>query len=265
MDTELPAYDPLQSAYHRAFRRELYRMLDRLPFPAGGRALDAPCGDGFYATRLAERGEVVALDIDPAYLREAQRESKSATMTVASGDVYALDFPAESFDLIFCGQSLITLDDAPRAIAEFTRVLRPNGVLAVYESDEYHHVLLPWPVGLEVAVHSALHAASRDKYGSGAKLAATRSVFGHLRDAGYRTARRKTFAMDRVAPFRKADRRFLRLHLQFLRKMVAERLTSDQLEKFDAFATSEDEESFLGSGTAEFTCLGALYSGRKGG
>lgn len=261
---DLPNYDPLQRAYHRAFRPELYRMLDRLPFPAGGRALDAPCGDGFYATRLAERGDVVALDNNPAYLIEAQRKAKSETMTVAAGDVYALDFPDESFDLIFCGQSLITLDDAARAVAEFTRVLRP-GVLAIYESDEFHHVLLPWPVGLEVAVHAALHAASVKKYGSGAKLAATRSVLGHLREAGYRKARRKTLAMDRVAPFRPADREFLRLHLQFLRKMVAERLTPEQLTRFDAFAIAEDAESFLGSGTAEFTCVGALYLGRKEG
>ena len=58
--------DATQSAFHVAFRAELYAILDALPVPRRGRLLDVPCGDGFYSRRLAER-----LDADTRAMFEA--------------------------------------------------------------------------------------------------------------------------------------------------------------------------------------------------
>ena len=53
--TTLPAYHETQSAFHEAFRPELYRCLDALPLLPSSRVLDVPCGDGFYAARALEQ------------------------------------------------------------------------------------------------------------------------------------------------------------------------------------------------------------------
>ena len=53
---------------------------------------------------------------------------------------------------------------------------RPHGVVAVLESDALHHLLLPWPIELEVAVQQALEEASLARYGNRGRLSPARQV-----------------------------------------------------------------------------------------
>lgn len=53
--------------------RDLKRIFDRFGVPEGGRILDAPCGIGRHATRLARMGyRTLGLDLAPAYVERAQ-------------------------------------------------------------------------------------------------------------------------------------------------------------------------------------------------
>ncbi|MHC5652654.1 ArsR/SmtB family transcription factor [Stappia sp.] len=52
---------------------------------------------------------------------------------VRQGDIYALNVPSESFDLITLHQVLHFLDDPGRAIQEAARVLRPGGRLLIVD------------------------------------------------------------------------------------------------------------------------------------
>ena len=56
-------------------------------------------------------------------------------MEFAVGDVYALDVPDASFDVVHAHQVLQHLTDPVAAVGEAARVLRPDGVLAVRDSD----------------------------------------------------------------------------------------------------------------------------------
>ncbi len=73
---KLPSYATMMADYHRAFAPELKAMIDTLPIDRGERVLDFACGDGCYAQWLARRvgpaGQVLALDISPAFLDLAQ-------------------------------------------------------------------------------------------------------------------------------------------------------------------------------------------------
>jgi hypothetical protein len=71
-----------------------------------------------------------------------------------------------------------------RALRELGRVVRPGGQVAVLETDEYHHVLLPWPVGLELAVQRAVREESRVRYGTGNKFAQSRRLRAGFLEAG---------------------------------------------------------------------------------
>jgi ubiquinone/menaquinone biosynthesis C-methylase UbiE len=266
--TDAPEYDSYQSAFHTAFRPELYRVVDALPVPAGGCVIDVPCGNGFYTRRLAERmagGRLVAADASDEYLnraREALTDAPPAVeVEVTKADAYRLPFPDGTFDLAWCAQSLISLQPEP-AVRELFRVTRPEGVAVILEADEFHHVLLPWPVALEAALPAAVHAASVNRYGDGAKLAPARRLRGLLRRCGFRSIRRTTHTTERVGPFDPPTAAFLTHHLRFLRSLVAPHLAADLLTTFDRLADPDAPDSFFRSPEVELVCLNVVYVAR---
>lgn len=98
------------------------------------RAADVGCGTGISARGLRRAGaEVIAFDPSPAMVDRARRETEAAGvegLDFRRGAAEALPLEAGSLDLILCAQSFHWFD-APRALAEFHRVLRPGGRLAL--------------------------------------------------------------------------------------------------------------------------------------
>ena len=165
---ELPDYAPMLSAYHDAHATELREMVASLPIHEGSRVLEIACGDGVYSRWIAERvggtGEVVGVDILPAYLevarRGAMREASRHRIRFVAADIARLPFPDDTFDLVWCAQSLYSLPDPVDALRRMTRVVRAGGEVAVLENDSFHHVLLPWPVEVELAIRARSCSAS---------------------------------------------------------------------------------------------------------
>lgn len=275
MPDALPAYEPQLAAFHAAFRRELRRAVRGLPAPPAARVLDVPCGDGFYTAALARHfaaGAVTAADLSPEYLKLARRVVRKATrgrpaaaVKYAEADAYALPFSDTTFDVVWCAQSFITFDNGPKALREMARVARPGGIVAVLESDELHHVVLNWPVGLESSLQKAVADASRAKYGTPAKLCPARRIGRLMREAGLAGVRKITYAADRVAPFHDDVAAFLRYHFASTRTLVAGHLPADELAEFDGFTDPADAEGFFRREDAELTCLNAVYVGTKAG
>jgi ubiquinone/menaquinone biosynthesis C-methylase UbiE len=93
-------------------------------------ALDAGCGTGRHAVRLAERGcTTVGIDLSDAMLREAS--AKAASAHFAGGDLRALPFPDATFDLVVSSLAICHLPEPSSALRELARVLRPGGTLVV--------------------------------------------------------------------------------------------------------------------------------------
>lgn len=112
----------------------LKRLLD---LDEGSEVLDAPCGWGRHSNRLAPRGcRVVGLDNDPVILERA-RQDASGMETVpdyVEGDLRSLPFEDASFDAVFNWRTSFGFFDDEgnrRQLAEFARVLRPGGRLAM--------------------------------------------------------------------------------------------------------------------------------------
>jgi SAM-dependent methyltransferase len=115
---------------------------------AGKRVLDAGCGLGYGIEILssAEAAEVIGLDLNSEAVEEARRRINGAG-TIQQGDIQGLDFGDDSFDLVVCFETIEHVEKAPAALAEFHRVLRPDGVLLLsspnpdaYPSGNEHHV-----------------------------------------------------------------------------------------------------------------------------
>ena len=86
---------------------------------AGKKALDAGCRDGYWSEKLKQKGyEVIAFDLETSY---------PGALTVDANR--RLPFADNEFDLIWCAEVIEHLLDPAFTIAEFKRVLKPDGVL----------------------------------------------------------------------------------------------------------------------------------------
>jgi SAM-dependent methyltransferase len=110
--------------------------------------LDAACGTGYGMAILAQAGcrSVTGIDLDAQAVAEASMVCGSRGKAI-EGDVRELPFADESFDLVVCWETIEHVAEGERVVAEFRRVLRPDGVLLisspnpdVYPAGNEHHV-----------------------------------------------------------------------------------------------------------------------------
>ena len=106
--------------------RLLERWLSELS--ASQRILDLGCGAGSLRAQLAGLN-VTGVDVDPKEL------ARSREFSSACAESHSLPFASRSFDLVICHHSLEHFLDAPGAIREIRRVLKPEGRLFVSVPD----------------------------------------------------------------------------------------------------------------------------------
>jgi len=111
-------------------RRWKARLVDLAAPSAAARALDLASGTGDIAFALAARGAyVVGLDVTKRMIELARGKAAvpSAGPEFLIGDMVALPFASESFDVITTGYGLRNVPDLTAAVDEMLRVLRPGG------------------------------------------------------------------------------------------------------------------------------------------
>lgn len=134
---------------------ETAEIIETLALRSGSRVLDAPCGHGRIANRLAAEGiEVTGVDACELFLEQARRDANALGVTVSytEGDLRALPADGESFDAVLCWFTSFGYfedDDNRRVLAEYHRVLRPGGRLLIetMNRDGFIRVFAPSPQG----------------------------------------------------------------------------------------------------------------------
>jgi ubiquinone/menaquinone biosynthesis C-methylase UbiE len=93
--------------------------------------LDVGCGTGALARDLAREmpGRVVGCDLSRGMLRRAIARAPALAWT--QGDALHLPFRERSFDAVTCTAAFHWFPDQRAALAEFRRVLRPGGCVAL--------------------------------------------------------------------------------------------------------------------------------------
>lgn len=266
----LPKYADRLDALHASLEAEFRAIVQSLPLDPSWRVLDAGCGDGFYATLLAERldaeGELVIYDASPAFLATARERiaagSPSVRVHVARGDVSRLPLPDGTLDLVWCAHSMQSFDHLDRVLRDLRRVLRPGGVLAVLETDNFHQLILPWPARLEAAVLVAEEQALQRRV-SRAGLYFLRVAEQLLSDAGFVEVRRQTHAIDRQAPLDDAFRSYVGDYLEQLYARVKP-LLAESARELAAELLCPDSPRFLANApTFSATSIQGLVLARR--
>lgn len=136
--------------YTMGYSEEFLQLLDRrsaethaaylLPhLKQGDRVLDFGCGPGTITVGLAgavEPGEVHGIDMEESQIAMARSAAEAGghdNTTFHVGDVTALPFEDNSFDVAHCHAVLMHVPDTAAVLSEVKRVLKPGGIVASRE------------------------------------------------------------------------------------------------------------------------------------
>lgn len=113
------------------------RLIERAGLAPGMRALDVACGRGAAlfpaAHAVGATGSVIGVDLSEGMVAATNAEIASRgllNVTAQVMDAEHLAFPDATFDALTCGFALFFMSERD-ALAEFRRVLRPGGTLAI--------------------------------------------------------------------------------------------------------------------------------------
>jgi len=108
-------------------------LLDAAMDTSGAHVLDVATGPGIVAFRAAARGasSVVGVDLAPEMVRLASAAYPSVEFREADAEVADLPLADRSFDAVVSNFGVGHFPRPERALAEFVRVARPGGAVAV--------------------------------------------------------------------------------------------------------------------------------------
>jgi ubiquinone/menaquinone biosynthesis C-methylase UbiE len=117
--------------------------LDAMAVGEASTVLDMGCGTGLVARALARRvgfsGQVTGVDLSPHLVAAAEQlardEGLSGHTSFRTGDVHKLDFAPATFDAVIAHTLLSHVDNVAGVLAELARVLRPGGLLGIFDGD----------------------------------------------------------------------------------------------------------------------------------
>ena len=218
--------------HFEACRPEYEEMLRFVGVPSGAQVLDAGCGSGGYLPLLSELvgpgGSVYALDLAPENVTLVEDRRASGELPrlagVRAGTLTELPYPDGTFDALWCANTIQYLGDAEvdAALAEFGRVVRPGGIVAVKDVDVSLARLYPAdPFLFPHLCEASLQANFDDAHARGSVRG--RELRRWLERSGLLEVRQRTVMIERWAPLRPVERRFFADWLSHLAGLAEER------------------------------------------
>ena len=125
------------------FAKMLQEYLDAMGIDGARRVLDLGCGTGVATRAVAKRygfsGQVLGVDLSPMLVAAAGRiaaeEGCADRVEFRSGDSRKLDLEDGAFDAVIAHTLLSHVDDPRSVLQEMKRLVRPGGMIAVFDGD----------------------------------------------------------------------------------------------------------------------------------
>jgi SAM-dependent methyltransferase len=131
--------------------------------------------------RIVAPGKVTGIDSVGVLEAAVEAVAGVSNVELAAGDVMALDYPDDSFDVVHAHQVLQHLADPVGALREMRRVVKPGGVVAFRDADYEAFTWFPASPVLDewLELQRAVHRSN------GSEPDAGRRLLSWAREAGY--------------------------------------------------------------------------------
>lgn len=213
-------------AHFEAMRPEYEAAIQAVGIQPGWHVLDAGCGSGGFLQLLAgligSKGHISALDLDPENIKVVETLVKSwqidCSVEARIGEVTSLPYGDNKFDAVWCANvtQYLTDGELQKMLAEFRRVVQPDGLVAVKDFDLTLQQFLPGdPVTLWKLIEK-LRPINSQFRGTLRVL----DLPKWLRQAGLIDIRYETTVCERQAPLRPVEQEFLGHILRFSASMA---------------------------------------------
>ena len=159
--------------HHKAKEKYRRKMIENLNLQASDVVLDLGSGPGlwsdFFAEKVTPNGRVVGLDLSAELIDYAKSQlSKSPYQEMIEyqqGDFFHLPYEDETFDVVFCGNSLsyVNRDSQQDLLTEQKRVVKKGGRLVAKEFDDATTLVYPVPPELWLKVLACSAQVQKEK------------------------------------------------------------------------------------------------------
>ena len=207
-------------SHFETMRPEYEAMLRSVGFQPGWRVLDAGCGGGSFLPLLAElvgkTGHISATDLAPENIEQVNTliENKPLGCPIETkvGNLTALPYDDNQFDALWCANitQYLTDEELDQTLAEFQRVVRPGGIVAVKEIDLASNFFVPFDPTMIWRIKDAVrHHIPNTQGGLRALHLPT-----WLKQSGFVEVDFQTFLSERRQPLRPIEQAFFGTILQ---------------------------------------------------
>jgi SAM-dependent methyltransferase len=212
-DTPERDYSAKLRVFNAFAQPELRALIASLGLRAGMRVLDAGCGTGEALPWLWEAvspgGALLGIDLAAAHV-DAARRHVAPPIEIMQADLLEAALPPESFDFIWCVNTLHHLRKPRSGLRHLATWLRPGGRIAVGQSSLLPDMYFAWDARLERVTNDAVREYYRQRYAlEESDLTSVRSLLGLLRGALLRDVSVRTVVIERAPPLTAADRTYL--------------------------------------------------------
>lgn len=121
-------------------RQSFYRLRRYFQKRVGdGLVLDLGCGSGWLTRYLSNwlACKTLGLDINEAELQQAARLCAESNCVFAYGDIFAIDFPANTFQYIILNSVIQYFESLERLLKRLLILLKPGGEIHILDSPFY--------------------------------------------------------------------------------------------------------------------------------
>lgn len=237
----------LQLQAQRSAQLEL-QLLERMGLADGQVVLDLACGPGVISRLIAQahpNSRVTAMDLNGELLTAAREEAATAglaSIRFLQGDVYAPPLEQGQFDFIYARLLFQHLEKPLQALEAIRALLKPGGVLCIFDIDDSWLTLVPEPEGFASFTTHAARAQER----RGGNRQIGRQLGRLLEESGYAPV---DVHVETVTSRQLGMRAFLDITLGFKRLLLeGEELESARatLEAADALVDDPRAWAFVG-------------------
>jgi ubiquinone/menaquinone biosynthesis C-methylase UbiE len=210
-----------QATWTQSIRQYVYQTIG---LNQAKRVLEIGCGEGVILSDLLQTGvnEVHGLDIRLSAL-QFSAQNKTVHPYLSCGNALSLPFPADVFDVTLCHFTLMWLKDPLWGLKEMRRVTHSGGwVVALAEPDYGGRIDFP----MELAQVGQMQAESLADQGADPNLG--RKLSALLHQSGLKQVQTGVLGGQWSNTLSEEN---LNLEWQTLRTDLAQRLSSDKLEK----------------------------------